>query len=224
MAASSGLPEIADQLAAIKCFGIFVRGSALHAADSMHSLKGVFGQPGLVALCLKNVTDILDFAFAQFPFERNEIVGRAQIAVIFGNFVLQNQMVAPGIPGQIRYGAMVLVPVVPVVREDEVRQNNLFEFLEGFLDFCSFVGKEAVAKALDDNLLAVRVLQKEGRAVARLAFALASGTENDPEKLQVAPRGEHLQNGSPAADFNIVGMRPKAQDFEGTVVVALREI
>ena len=43
-------------------------------------------------------------------------------------------MVSPGVPGQLRDETVVLMPVVVVVGENEVRRKALLEFLEGFLD------------------------------------------------------------------------------------------
>ena len=43
-------------------------------------------------------------------------------------------MVSPCVPGQLRDETVVLVPVVVVVGQDEVRREARFEVLEGFLD------------------------------------------------------------------------------------------
>ena len=51
-----------------------------------------------------------------------------------------------GIPGQIGNQAMVLVPVIAVVSQDDVGRNTLLERFEILLDFGALVGEKAVAK------------------------------------------------------------------------------
>ena len=63
----------------------------------------------------------LDLAPAGGLVQRHEAVRRAEIAIVLGNLVLQDQVVAERIPGQIGDQPMVLMPIVAIVREDQVR-------------------------------------------------------------------------------------------------------
>ncbi len=80
--------------------------------------------------------------------ERDETVRRAEVAVELRNLVLQNQVIPERVPGQIRQHAVILVPVVPIVRQHEVRSTRL-QRLEDRLDLGAVVGEEAVAEAVE---------------------------------------------------------------------------
>ena len=74
----------------------------------------------------------------------------AEVAVVLGDLVLQHRVVAPGVPGQLRDQAVVLVPVVAEVGEDEVGRPVTLERLEVLLHPGAGVGEEAVAVRVDD--------------------------------------------------------------------------
>ena len=59
-------------------------------------------------------------------------------------------MVAPGVPGQLRDETVVLVPIVVVVGQDEVRREARFEVLEGFLDQLALERKKSIAKPINE--------------------------------------------------------------------------
>ena len=50
----------------------------------------------------------------------NEAIGRAQVAVELRNLVFENPVVPERVPGEIRQHPVILMPVVPVVREHEI--------------------------------------------------------------------------------------------------------
>ena len=77
----------------------------------------------------------------------HEQIGLSEVAVVFRDFVFQNQFAPKSIPGQIGNQAMVLVPVIAVVSQDDVRRKTLLERFEILLDFGALVGEKAVAKA-----------------------------------------------------------------------------
>src|SRR5271166_165874 len=110
-----GLPQ--DGLAAIEGLGISCRRVGLHPAEPQDRKKGLFVEPLLLALRVEAVDDDLDLAGAGRFFQRNEEVGRAQVAVVVRNLVLQDQVVPERVPREVRDQAVVLVPVVAVVGE-----------------------------------------------------------------------------------------------------------
>ena len=105
----------------------------------------------LVALRLKKTTKVFDFQVAKALFEGNEKIGRAEIAIVFRNFVFEDEMIPPSVPGEIGKDAVVLMAVVPLMSEDDVGLD-LFQSLKEPLDAFAFVGKEARAELFGDNL------------------------------------------------------------------------
>jgi hypothetical protein len=46
-------------------------------------------------------------------------------------------VIPPGIPGELVDESMILMTVVAIVREDQIRRNFAFEFLEDIFDLAS---------------------------------------------------------------------------------------
>ena len=80
----------------------------------------------------------------------------AEVPVVFGYFVFQNQVVPPGIPGQFTDHAMVLVQVMPVVGKDHIGRDVVLQLFEVRLNFRSTVGEKSIPKILNDNLFPLR--------------------------------------------------------------------
>ena len=66
--------------------------------------------------------------------QRKEEVGLAQIAVVLGDLVLQDQVVSERVPGQVGDQAVVLMPVVAVVSEHQIGVELPLQGLEPVLD------------------------------------------------------------------------------------------
>src|SRR5579862_3385193 len=109
-------------------------------------------------------------------------------------------MPAKGVPGQIADYTMVLMTVVAIVGEDQVRIQFLvfLHSLQRLLDLGSVVGKESVAKSFYDDLLAFGFLQKKLGAVPGFAFAFGVRAEDNPAHIHVGITGEQLQDGAAA--------------------------
>jgi hypothetical protein len=123
-------------------------------------------------------------------------------------------MLTPCIPGQIADGAMILMPVVAVVGKNDVGIRVLLYFFKEFLDSRSFIGKEAIAKGLDDDSLTLDGLEKKVRTGAGFTLAFAPRAEDHPDHLDLGVEGEKVQNGSTAPNLNIIGMGPQTQYLE----------
>ena len=63
------------------------------------------------------------------------------------------EMVAKCVPGQFRDNAVILVQVMPVMREDEIGLHFRLQLLEGLLDVGADVRKEAVAEVMNGDVL-----------------------------------------------------------------------
>ena len=71
----------------------------------------------------------------------------AEVAVVLGNLVFQDQVVAKSIPREVRQDPVILMAIVAVVGEDEVRREG-FQRLERRLDARAVVGKKIVLNDL----------------------------------------------------------------------------
>ena len=107
---------------------------------------------------------------------------------------------------------MVLVPVVAVVSENQVRIYVFLDFFEEFLDFHPLIWEKAVAELLHHHCGSpLCLLEKKCRAGTGFALPLASGTEYHPNNIQIRIGGEQLQDSTAAANFDVVGVGPQTQ-------------
>src|SRR5688572_11954327 len=193
-------------------FGVFVRGGAFDATQAQDRLEGVLRHPRLAAaFAAESSTDVLDLARANFFVEGDKEVRPAEIAVVLGNLVLQDQVAAPRVPGEVTDGAVVLVPVIPIVGEDQIRIDVLLELLEELLDVGSLVREKAVPEIRHDDLLLFGALKEKGRAGAGFPLTFPWGAEHHPRHMQVATRAKQLRDRPAAANFDIVRMSPQTQ-------------
>ena len=79
---------------------------------------------------------------------RHEEIRRTVVTIVFRNLVFEHDMIAKGVPRQIGKDTMVLMPVLAVVREHNVRMKR-FQRLEEALDRLALKRKE-VTQALKE--------------------------------------------------------------------------
>ena len=108
------------ELAPVEALGQAARRSRLHPAQPQQREEEVFREPLLRPLRAEALEQCLDLAPRDRLLEVDEDVGRAEVAVVLGDLVLEDQVVAEGVPGQLGDEPVVLVAVVVGVREDEV--------------------------------------------------------------------------------------------------------
>jgi hypothetical protein len=107
---SRRLLPFTDQLAAIECLRVLVARGALDTTQAKDGLKGILGEPSLLALCLGKITDVSNFVVTAFLRERPQIVGQVHVPTASWNLVLQNQLSEPRIPSEIGDRATDLPP------------------------------------------------------------------------------------------------------------------
>src|SRR6266853_923929 len=110
--------SLQHQFATEESLGITAESVAFHTPQSHEREKCLRLKPLLGALGLEGVHDQVDLFFADFGGERHENARLPHVAIIFGNFVFQNHMVAKSIPGQFCQHAVVLVSIVAIMGED----------------------------------------------------------------------------------------------------------
>src|SRR5690349_8678024 len=85
--------------------------------------------------------------------EWNEHVRSSHVAIVFRNFIFQDEVVAEGIPCQLTYQPMVLMCIAAPVGKDKVGINFRLQILEEILYLCAAIGEESVTIVLDDDFL-----------------------------------------------------------------------
>jgi hypothetical protein len=110
-----------NHFSAIKGFRIFSRGAGLHSPQPQKGPKGIFREPVFLYLSFENLEDMLNLPAAHRLGQLHKKVGLSQITIIFWNFVFQNEFASKGIPGQIGDQTMVLVPIVAIMSQNDVR-------------------------------------------------------------------------------------------------------
>ena len=91
----------ADHLTAVKGFCTTCGRRTFDTADAMHGFKSIATKPMPGRLGREMFQEQFDLARTELVRERYENVGMANVAIIFEDFVLKDQMIAEGIPGQV---------------------------------------------------------------------------------------------------------------------------
>ena len=117
-------------------------------------------------------------------------------------------MVSPGVPGQLRDETVVLMPVVVVVGENEVRREARLEVLEGFLDELALERKKSVAKPMNDDFaLGAGAGQEHLSRASRFLDPLGVlAAEHHPFHFELGVGLGQIQNRAAGPDFDVVAM------------------
>src|SRR5262249_11591427 len=124
--------ETDPQLARVEGLGEGL--AALDAAQAHQPAQRLGVEPGLARLRRVGGEQRLHLALGELGVETDVGVGLAEVALVLRDLVLEDQVVAPGVPGQLRDEAVVLVPVAERVGEDQVRVELALQALEAGLD------------------------------------------------------------------------------------------
>ena len=135
--------------------------------------KGLFVEPLLLPLGLEALDDVTDLSRAHRFLQGHEEVGGTQIAIVFRDLVLKNQVVPERVPRQVRDQTVVLMPIIPVVGENQVGTALSFQRLEIVLDLGAEEREETIAVLLNLDLLSSCAPEK-GVALSRASQALSS--------------------------------------------------
>ena len=105
-------PTLQDEFPAVESFSVATRRIAFHTAEAHEGKKGFWLKPPLVMLGLENLHEVINLLPVDLLLERHKQAGLAHVAIVFWNLVLQNQMVAEGIPSKFRNKAVILVRIL----------------------------------------------------------------------------------------------------------------
>src|SRR5258708_22710077 len=107
---------------------------------------------------------------------------------------------------------MILMAVLPVMREDHVRAKRTRDRLEIVLDLLPLKRKVTAPELLDDDLFLGNSAEECLRARARFTRAAALRAEHHPPDRQVLMIADQLEQRAAAANLDIVGVRAQTQD------------
>ena len=142
--------------------------------------------------------------------ERDIEVGAPEVAVPLRDLVLEDEVIAERVPGELAGEAVVLVAVVARVREHEIGVDA-FQILEDLLDSLADVRHERVPEPVDDDLGAGRARQEVLGARPRLALPVTVRAEHDPRDLEVGVVADQREDGAAATDLDVVRMAADRQ-------------
>src|SRR5579863_3381324 len=121
-------------------------------------------------------------------------------------------MIAEGIPREFRKQAVVLMRVAAPLREDHIRLDEALQLLEKILYLSPTVGQKTVAILLQYDLFFASCGEHLCGLCGFLA-AGASGTENDPVKLQSRENLLEMQQRTTTTNLNIIRMRAQTEQL-----------
>src|SRR6267378_3256291 len=173
-----------NNLAAIVSFSIFFGSVGFDAAQSQNRRKNILGEPALVSLAVKAPYDSLNFFAGDRLSQVNKKIGCPEVSIILDDFVFENQVVSEGVPSQLGNQPVVLMEISAIMRQDKIREIFSFEFLKEVLYFSSNIGKIAVSKFLDDDLLSLRVRQEQTCTLDCFRPSLPGCSQHDPVDLR----------------------------------------
>src|ERR1041385_1171316 len=118
------MDRLQQNLAAVESLGPATRGVALDAAQPEHRLEGLGAEPTFAGLGGVVAENEVDLAARGGLVERYGEVGVAEVALVLGDLVLEDQVVAKRRPGQLGDQRVVLVEIGAMVGEHDVRSEE----------------------------------------------------------------------------------------------------
>src|SRR6185436_6984105 len=140
------------QLPAVKGFREAAGCRALDAADARERAEGIRCEPRTRALRWEALHEAADLVLELLGGERDVDVRVPEVALVLRDLVLEHEVRAERVPGQLRDEPVVLVPVVQMMREDDVGRDLRLDLLERFLDQLALGRHEGVAEVVEMKL------------------------------------------------------------------------
>jgi hypothetical protein len=192
-------------------FGEAARRPAFHAARVHEAEKGRRREPGARALRREVAHQMRHLALPGAGGDWHEQVRLAEVALVLRHLVLENQVPAPGLPGQLGDDPVILVTVLQAVAENEVRSFRRFQRLECFFRLAEMRGEMSVLELVQNDFHAARSPEQGVRAAPGFIGALpASAHHHFDARVGMQP----LQDRSPAPDLQVVAVRAEAKESE----------
>src|SRR5437773_839324 len=210
--------DLQDDLSAVERLG--VAPLRLDPAQPQERRERVRGEPVVVLLRLETVHEDPDLLLAGRLVELNEEIGVADVAVVLHDFVLEDQVIPVRIPRQLGHQAMVLVEIVAIRREDDVRRRLDLQPFEELLDTLALIREEPIPEIGDDDFLPLRARQKLLGARDGFLVPPTAGRQNDPADARLLVLVQEPQDRPATADLDVVAVRAEAQQAQRVALVA----
>src|SRR5438874_8282542 len=139
-----------ERFSTAKGLGVTARLGRLGAPQPHQTVKQFLREPPFVLLRGKVPHQALYFLACVGFAQRHEEIRRAQISVVFRDFVFEDEVIAKSVPRQLAYQTVVLVKIMPAMRKDYIRPEDFLEFLEAFFDWRAEVGKDSISEGFQD--------------------------------------------------------------------------
>ncbi|MGC4091532.1 MAG: hypothetical protein QM756_27360 [Polyangiaceae bacterium] len=203
----------------MKRFCVALRRVALDRAHIHQPAKRFCTKPTAWLLRRKMAQQVVDFSFGDLCVERHVQVRMPQIAFVFVNFVLADQMIAERVPGELGDRRVVLMRVFAAMREDQIGIYRTLECLEKILNLGCHVGKIAFSKVADLDARFARTFEQRGGARFGFRAPHSRRRQHDPGDVALA-FGEQAQNRTAAADLEIITVRAQATNAKWASALA----
>ena len=98
-----------NNLTAIECFRVALRGVAFESAQPKHPVERVGGEPRFLALTNEAFEDRLDLATAKGVVQLHKEVRVADVTIVLRDLVLEDEVVAEGVPSEFADQTVILM-------------------------------------------------------------------------------------------------------------------
>jgi hypothetical protein len=209
---SSASNQAQDKLSAVKRFRETGRGCAFDAPNTMHGFKRAASEPMFVRLSSEMLKKQVDLLGANLFGKRHKEIRAAEVAVVLDDFVLQDEMSTEGVPSQIGEHTMILMPVIAIMCEDDVRIELGPDLFKSLLDCLTLIREEACPEFLQfDRAFSSLCEELEGASFG-LRISRWLGAKDNPSHFERGIFVYQRKDSAAAADFDIVGMSPETKD------------
>lgn len=140
------------QFSRVKCFCKTAGGTTFEAAKAQQRQEIISDEPILAALGRKVAAEMTGLATCERSGYRDVGIRRRKIALILGYLVLKHKMIAPGIPCEFGGHAMILMPIMQPMCEDDIRIDFRLQILEKTFHIGVLCRQETIPEVSNDNL------------------------------------------------------------------------
>src|SRR6266446_8565531 len=107
---------------------------------------------------------------------------------------------------------MVLMQIVAIMRQNEIRRQLMFQLFKIFLEFTPCIREESISKIFNDDGLGFRMAQEHFGAFMGFVCSLLIRAKNNPMAYRVFLCFQQPQYCSATSYFDIVTVCPETQN------------
>lgn len=130
----------------------------------------------------------------------------SEVAFVFRDLILENQVITPSLPSKFANHPMILVAIFEPVRQDDIGRNVTLQLLEASLQRFELSRKISVGISVENDLHVNGSAQQRAGAASSLHSALTWSAQNDPGDLDLRITAQEIQDRPTTADFQIVAV------------------